>query len=180
MNLPLKIFTPTFLLLLAFGTHQVYAQPANGSKQSRKEKIEAQRVAFITDKLDLTSAEAQVFWPVYNEFDKKRHEMSKTFHGPPDGTEKPMNDLSDKEATELADNQIIEAQKMLDLRKEYHAKFKSVLPPRKVLMLYDSEREFQKQLIDRLRNGKRPPEDKGKGPGRGQRRGPDNRQEMPE
>jgi len=44
-----------------------------------QEKIEAQRVAFITQELDLTPDEAKVFWPVYNEYDAKRHEFKKTF-----------------------------------------------------------------------------------------------------
>jgi predicted O-linked N-acetylglucosamine transferase (SPINDLY family) len=55
-------------------------QQANKQKQQfeqQREKIESQRIAFITQELDLTPAEAQAFWPVYNEYDKKRHELNK-------------------------------------------------------------------------------------------------------
>jgi hypothetical protein len=148
---------------------QVNAQPGTGNKQARLERIEAQRVAFITDRLNLTPAEAQVFWPVYNEYDAKRHELMKNFHKAPPGEEKAFEDMTDKEAIEVADNQLIEAQKLLDLRKEYHSKFKSVLPPQKVLGLYESEKDFQKQLIDRLRGGRGA--GMGKGPGKGPRQG---------
>lgn len=149
---------------------QLNAQPRQGKKQAGRERIEAQRIAFITDRLHLTPAEAQVFWPVYNEYDAKRQQLSKTFHKAPPGEEKRFEDMSDKEALEVVDNQIVEAQKMLDLRKEYHAKFKSVLPPQKVLGLYESEKDFQRQLIDRLRDGNGPP--RGKGPGAGKGMGP--------
>ena len=45
--------------------------PPTPPEPPKKEKMEAMRVGFITQKLDLTSEEAQKFWPVYNEFQKK-------------------------------------------------------------------------------------------------------------
>ena len=33
--------------------------------------MKALKTAHITDQLDLTSAEAEKFWPIYNEFDAK-------------------------------------------------------------------------------------------------------------
>lgn len=119
--------------------------------EKHKERIESQRIAFITNQLDLTPSEAQTFWPVYNEYEKKRHEVTKDFRKKMNLEERNIEELSDKEAMEAAENQLLEAQKMLELRKEYHLKFKNMLPPKKILMLYDSEREFQKQLIERLR-----------------------------
>ncbi|GEM_PF-124596 len=130
-------------------------QQANKQKQQfeqQREKIESQRIAFITQELDLTPAEAQAFWPVYNEYDKKRHELNKQFRKQRQADDRTPDQLTEKEAADLADQQLVEAQKMLDLRKEYHAKFKSVLPPRKLLKLYDSERDFQKVLLKRLRD----------------------------
>jgi hypothetical protein len=158
------------IIIITFVMVQANAQPRSANKQDRMDRIEAQRVAFITDRLRLTPAEAQVFWPVYNEYDAKRHELTKNFHKALAGDEKAFEDMTDKEAIELADNQLIEAQKLLDLRKEYHSKFKSVLPPQKVLGLYESEKDFQKQLIDRLRDCKGPGQ--GKGLGQGQGKGP--------
>jgi len=119
--------------------------------EKHKERIESQRIAFITDRLELTPSEAQTFWPVYNEYEKKRHEVTKDFRKRMNLDQRNIDELSDKEAMEAAENQLLEAQKMLELRKEYHLKFKNILAPKKILMLYDSEREFQKQLIDRLR-----------------------------
>lgn len=119
--------------------------------------IEAQRIAFITQKLELTPDEAKVFWPVYNEYDVKRHELKKSFKNGDDFNKQGMDKLTEAEASQILDNQIIEAQKFLDLRKEYHAKFKSVLPAVKVLKLYDAEREFQKMLMDKIRQHKQNP-----------------------
>lgn len=128
----------------------------------QRKNIEAQRIAFITQELNLTPDEAKVFWPVYNEYDSKRHELKKSFKNGEDFHKPDFDKLTEKEANQILDNQIIEAQKFLDLRKEYHAKFKSVLPAVKVLKLYDAEREFQKILMDKIRQHKQtpPPADK--------------------
>ncbi len=134
-----------------------YNSQINQGKQrgDQHKNIEAQRIAFITQELKLTPEEAKVFWPVYNEYDAKRHELKKSFKESGDFHKIDFDKLTDKEANQILDNQIVEAQKYLDLRKEYHAKFKSVLPAVKVLKLYDAEREFQKMLIDKIRQHKK-------------------------
>ena len=117
-----------------------------------KEKIEAQKIAYITNALDLTSAEAQQFWPVYNEFSDKNEELLKAFRKN-NIEDKNVNTetISDKEALEMADAQIIQAQKLLDLRKKYHIEFKKVLPPKKLLKLYQAERDFKKFLLKEIK-----------------------------
>jgi len=120
----------------------------------KQEKIEAHRVAFITQKLNLTPAEAKVFWPVYDEYDAKRHELRKSYRTKEDLRSEEIEKLTEKEASAILENQIAESQKHMDLRKEYIKKFQSVLPSSKVLMLQNAEREFQKMLIDKLRQNK--------------------------
>ena len=48
-------------------------------REKRQEKmesrIESQKIAFITQKLDLTPTEAQLFWPIYNEYQTKMKEI---------------------------------------------------------------------------------------------------------
>lgn len=143
---------------------QYNKQYAQGRQHNDQHKnVEAQRIAFITQQLSLTPDEAKVFWPVYNEYDAKRHELKKSFKESGDFHKTDYEKLTEKEANQILDNQIIEAQKFLDLRKEYHAKFRSVLPAVKVVKLYDAERDFQKMLMDKLRQHRPaspPPADK--------------------
>jgi len=140
------------------------AQPGSGNPN--RDKMKAQRIAFITNNLNLTPDEAKVFWPVYDQYEQKRQDIVKQYRMNRQNLKQDTEGLSDKEALELADNQIIEAQRLLDLRKEYHVKFKQVLPPKKILKLYDSERDFQKMLLDKLRDKPAP----GKMPRAGQGR----------
>lgn len=154
-----KITSTSILIALALlmqtfpaNAQQNWHKQGNTDRQpgARHEKIEAQRIAFITQKLALTPDEAKVFWPVYNEYDAKRDELRKTFKGSADLVTPNNEPITEAQASKILDDQIIEAQRFLDLRKEYHAKFKSVLPAVKVLKLYDAEREFQKMLMDRI------------------------------
>ncbi len=56
--------TPILILCTAV---MLPAQPPMMNKEAR-ERIEAQRIAFITDQLHLTPDEAARFWPIYNEY----------------------------------------------------------------------------------------------------------------
>ena len=46
----------------------------NERKEGWQEKIRSAQIAMITSELDLSEAEAQAFWPVYNAVQKERHE----------------------------------------------------------------------------------------------------------
>jgi len=39
------------------------------------ERIKAQKVAFITERLNLSPEEAQKFWPIYNSFENKANKI---------------------------------------------------------------------------------------------------------
>lgn len=134
------------------------AQPGRNYQQ-RKEQIKAQKVAFITNKLNLTVEEAERFWPVYNEFEEHKEEMQKAFSQNRRFEEVNVDGLTDEEAIQMADEQIIMAQKQLDLRKEYYIKYKSILPPKKVLKLFKAEKEFQRHLLEKIRAQGKPGRD---------------------
>lgn len=165
-----KTSVASLLLILAMLMHSnllsaQQEQHKNGKQGknsgAKHEKMEAQKIAFITQEVNFTPEEAKVFWPIYNECEAKRQEMRKAFKNSDNLSKDEIAKLTEKEATQVLDNQLIEAQKLVDVRKEYHTKFKSVLPAVKVLKLYDAEREFQKMLIDKIRQHKQmPPENK--------------------
>jgi len=147
-----KIITNSLVLLLAL----IIAMPSiaqNGARRKKiREQIDAQKVAFITEKLQLTPAEAQQFWPIYNEYESQRQIIVKEFMEKNlEERDMDVETLTDKQAIEIADSQIIQAQKMLDLRKKYHAEFKKVLSPKKLLLLYQAERDFKKFILKEIR-----------------------------
>ena len=62
------------IVLVLFMGNVSFSQDCPNYKENR-EKIESEKVAFLTEKLDLSVKEAQVFWPTYNEYQKKREDI---------------------------------------------------------------------------------------------------------
>ena len=60
-------------LVLLFVSFSFYAQ--SQSMKEKKEQIKSLKVAFFTTELDLTTNEAEKFWPLYNTYDDKQFEL---------------------------------------------------------------------------------------------------------
>jgi len=67
-----KKLYPILFLLLSFN---FYAQSDKDKFKEKREQIKAMKVAFLTTELDLTSSEAEKFWPLYNTYDDKQFEL---------------------------------------------------------------------------------------------------------
>ena len=124
-----------FLLpfLLLFVSTVSFSQGFRG----KKEKVKALKVAYITDELNLTTEEAQRFWPIYNAFDDKqaelRHEKMKAIldRFEPGSVEK----LSEKDASSLLVQMEIIEETLFALRKKFIKELQSVLPAKKIIRL---------------------------------------------
>ena len=122
-----------------------------GDNCKKKEQIKAQKVAFITDKLQLTVEEAQQFWPVYNELDKKSEDIDNQIRTIAQNYKKNKETLSNTELETMSDK-IVELQvSSAKLDAEYYQKFKKVLPIRKIMELNQAEREFKHELLQKLK-----------------------------
>jgi len=124
--------------------------PPSPQAQQRKEKMESMKIAFLTKRLDLSPDEAQKFWPVYNEFQKKRDELRKKRREETKSAKENLDSLSDKQIETIVDGEMAFRQKNLDLEKEYHSKFKAVLPIRKVAKFYRAEDMFARHLLEQI------------------------------
>lgn len=121
--------------------------------QEKKDKIEAERIAFITKELSLTSEEAQKFWPVYNAAQKEKTDLRKQKREAMKEHKK-LEEMTDAEVQKAMDNLLLYKQKEVDLEKTYHAKYLAVLPVKKVAKLYRAEEKFKRMLLERLREHK--------------------------
>ncbi|MEO8765765.1 MAG: hypothetical protein ABI416_15805 [Ginsengibacter sp.] len=105
----------------------IKAQDGDGDN-TRAEKIQALKIAFITNKLQLTPGEAQKFWPVYNQYDNEIRRLPK------------------------GGDVITSEQKLVDIRKKYKPEFDKVIGSQKLNNLFNAERDFRDILIRRLQN----------------------------
>ena len=117
---------------------------------SKRDKIDALRVTFITSKVALTNQESQLFWPLYNEYNDKADNLKKSFR------QQFIRDVdystvSDKEAEAYLVAELTLKQKEYELSKEYYEKFKKVLPIKKIALIRRAEEDFKKELIKNIK-----------------------------
>jgi hypothetical protein len=139
-------------IILFFITFSFYAQ--SDKTDEKREKIKAYKVSFLTTELELTSTEAEKFWPIYNTYDDKqyelRHEKMKMYLRKLDDDN--ISSMSEKEAASLL-SQIESADKELYiLRDKYNSNLKKILSSRKILKLKKSEDDFNRKLLKQYRD----------------------------
>ena len=135
------------LALLFFASFSLLAQ---GKKMlEKKEEIYALKVAFITNKLPLTSSEAEKFWPIYNAFEDKqfelKHEKSLVFLKKMDN--ETLNKMSEKEAAALLSKMESAEEEIFQMRKKLIISLKPILSQVKLIKLKKAEEEFNKKLL---------------------------------
>lgn len=139
------------ILLLSVGlTAGAQPPPGDDDWMNRNERVRAQRVAYLTERLQLTPAEAQQFWPVFTEYENARRELTRQLR--PGGREEEMTEA---QAEAFLDQQLEMEAKLLDLRRKYVTKFREILPAKKIVMLPRADREFKRELLQRIRDRRR-------------------------
>ncbi|MFV8347047.1 sensor of ECF-type sigma factor [Flavobacterium sp. ZB4P13] len=145
----IKKLVPIVLLFVSFN---FYAQ--GESMKEKKEQIKALKVAFFTTELDLTTNEAEKFWPIYNAFDDKqfelRHQKMRTYM-------KRMNDGSLDKITEKEANTFLSQienteEELFLLRKKFMKNVRTILPAVKIVKLKKAEEDFNRKLLQQYRN----------------------------
>lgn len=111
-------------LLFGFITFAILltnAQEASDSGNGR-EKIKMLEIGYLTRQLNLSTREAEKFWPLFNKY---RQELKAT--------------VKDKNISDELDRQ----QKALDIRRKYRKDFSSVLDEERGRRVYEEEDKFK-------------------------------------
>lgn len=142
---PVKKFL-LFLPVILFCYSAAAQQGQRRMQDERMRAIESRRIAYFTDRMDLTPSEATVFWPIYNEYLGKVEELNhKQRQWSRDLAAKTR--LSDAEAAEFAEREVWRFEEAARLRRTYHEKLKEVLPAQKLVQLYEAEKSFNRLLF---------------------------------
>lgn len=148
-NLGLKIA----LITLLMGAFQVNAQ----EKGKREEKIKNLKIAYFTEELNLTSAESEKFWPVYNEMEDKIKALRKESRSEVEKLDFESDSMKDEDYKKavlgLLDNEIQEA----TIKKEYFGKIAAVVGNKKAAKTFKLEKEFKEKLLRELKERPGPP-----------------------
>ena len=132
------------LLLIALSCLPAFGQRDNFENvrdPRAREKIRAAHAAYVTERLELKTEEAEKFWPVYREYGLKRRELRQQFR--------------DARGTETDDKKLLDLdlrikQQELDLEKEYSQRLQKIISPEKVLKLRQAEEDFRKLILRQI------------------------------
>jgi hypothetical protein len=150
MMTTLRSFILGSLLLAVVAAQPAQAQVRGrlGRPGARISQLDNAKIAFITSRLTLSQDQAQRFWPLYNEFVAKRRELNRTARLlRRDATNAGLSDA------QLRDNftqDFAIRQQQLNLEKDYFERVQKVLTLRQVAQLYQAERDFTKEVLQRV------------------------------
>ena len=114
------------------------------------EKIRADKKLFIAENMQLTESEAEVFWPVYEEYQNELFLIrARTLNLITDYA-KAYDEMTDETAKTLLDELITIEMLQGKLREAYVPKFRKVLPEVKVVRYYQIENKIQAALMYEL------------------------------
>lgn len=126
----------------------------NRMKRMDQDKIRTYKIAYITERLNLTAGEAQKFWPIYNEMSEKidqfKKETRKDVVKQLRAAGGPEN-ISNNKAWDIIKRDFATQKTILTYEEELVNKLKEFLSYKKILNLKIAEREFKKDLFKKLR-----------------------------
>lgn len=131
---------------------------AQESRAQRFERIEAEKIAFITKELNLTPAEAQKFFPIYNQYYKdisklKYERRGGKAHSPQQNLRSQKlqgNNLNPTNRDVLAFDA-----KELEVKKIYRRRFADIIGQARASRFFEVEEEFRNYLLRELQHRRR-------------------------
>ncbi len=119
------------------------------------EEVQMQKIAFFTSELQLTTQEAEKFWPLYNElWDERGKARKETMDALKElkAALEAKPEKSDSEIKKLSDIYLANYAMEAELLDEYFDKFQKILPIKKAAKILYAEEKFRRMLIKQLRH----------------------------
>ncbi|WP_062059049.1 hypothetical protein [Aquimarina longa] len=124
------------------------------AQNTPKERVKTFKIAYISEKLDLTSKEAQLFWPIYNDhkeaIKKIRVQERKLFKAIKESDNGEA--LSNRTTESFLNNYLNAEEQKFEARKKLIIDLKNVISDKKILKLIKAEGDFHKRMLDRIKN----------------------------
>ncbi len=136
------------LLIIFLISGHLFAQP--GMNEKKRKEIKEMQLNYVINKLQLTDKENTEFVPIYKKFSTEREKLFSEKHKTMRNFKQNSLNMSDQDLLNLADKFVNIDLQLAQLDKQYNEKFKKVLPPIKIILLYQAENEFKRELIKKM------------------------------
>lgn len=138
------------IIIALFFTLPVFAM---AQKPMDRKQIESYKIAYLTQKLDLSSEEAKTFWPIYYNWQREQMNLRKEREEKMISFRKltEIEELSDDQIQVLIQNDFSFRQRELNLERNYFLKLKSKLPIKIIGKFYRAQEAFKRELLNKYR-----------------------------
>src|SRR5690606_19625766 len=127
--------------LMFFFALPVLAQKVEKSSYD-KEKLESAKVAFITQRLDLTPEQAEKFWPAYNQHSKEKRSLMRQI----DKLVENGEGMTNEQAQQAIAKRLELQQQILDLEKIFLKNIVKIISPVQAIKLDDVNKDFARHI----------------------------------
>ena len=140
----MKHLLVSLLLLTTVPVGRVFAQ-------NDSQRIESAKIAYITNRLNLTTEQAPQFWAIYNDYNGRKKDLNRRVRQLM-GENSKQGVVKQNDADLLTQLKDINTskQKIADLDDEYMPRFLKVISPAQLQELYKAERDFNRRLLEKL------------------------------
>lgn len=114
-----------------------------------QDRIKALKVAFITEKLNLSPEESEKFWPVYNQYEAEQKRIRQKYR-----PEQDLNSLNDQEVERAVLDRFEMEEELIKLKRDYFQRMKTFMAVRKIALLQRSEQDFNRELLRRIQDAR--------------------------
>ena len=139
-------------LLLMCTSGILFAQDETAPPQTvdprAREKVEAARIGLISNRLGLTTEQAERFWPIYREFSRKQGEVRQEFQQAQRSVDPKNSDPKQQEA--LINLGLKLRQQEVDLEKDYSGRILQVITAQQLISLRKAEQDFRQLILNQL------------------------------
>lgn len=122
-----------------------------GQRKPDKEKIKSLKIAYITERLNLSSTEAQAFWPIYNSHEDKMESFRTQERTQIYGKLRDMESLSEKESEVLFKDLIALENQKHAANQQFLKDIQKVISAKKAFILLKTENGFKRRLLQQYR-----------------------------
>jgi hypothetical protein len=121
-----------------------------GAMQADGEKLTAYKIAFFTKHLELSPAEAEKFWPLYNDYSARKNKLLADRLSTMRYAAQNEANMSEAELASVADRLAKTFADEATMVVSFNESLKGVLSPGKVIRLYQVENQYKQQLLREL------------------------------
>ena len=140
-----KLLFTTLLIAFAIAPALSQKNESNNEKTQRKEKIETLRIAFFTEKLEMTTEESTAFFALHNDLEESIADLKKEYKHL--RTKRDDDSISDKEYALGVTQRAEFKKKEIDLNSSFILDCFDILDAKRAIAIPEIKKNFRKQIL---------------------------------